>query len=80
MARGRPKQHASAKERFQAYRDRMKKAGYRRLTFEVPQEFKAIFDRLCKKHDVTAREMFCILVAHYEEDDGVRECGKNEDA
>lgn len=72
MAKGRPKQHSSATERFRAYRDRMKQAGYKRLTFEVPQEFKAIFDRLCEKHNVTAREMFCILVAHYEEEEEAR--------
>ncbi len=72
VKKGRPKQHSSATERFRAYRERMKQAGYKRLTFEVPHEFKVMFDRLCEKQNVTAREMFCILVAHYEDEEEAR--------
>lgn len=46
----------------------MKRSGYQRLTIDVPQEFKVAFDRLCEKNSATAREMFCILVAHYEDE------------
>ena len=46
----------------------MKRSGYQRLTIDVPQEFKVVFDRLCEKNSATAREMFCILVAHYEDE------------
>lgn len=48
----------------------MKRSGYHRVTLEIPQEFKVIFDRLCKKQEMSPREMFCVMVAYYDEHEG----------
>ena len=68
MPRGRRKQYASDAERKQAHKERMKDAGYKRLTVDIPGEYKALFDRLRKENEMTASEMFCVIVAQYEEE------------